>query len=150
MFVAAPRSAGQAVGRFAGKGAQVIVAWAVTIGVAGVVLAVCSALLFEQAKAFFTAGEAGSDVATIELAPLATRSLLFAADGTLLQHLRGEEDRVPVPLEKVPQHVVMAVLDAEDERYFDHGPLDLRSMTRALVSNLEAGEISEGLSLIHI
>ena len=148
MFVAAPRSAGQAVGRFAGKGAQVIVAWAVTIGVAGVVLAVCSALLFEQAKAFFTAGEAGSDVATIELAPLATRSLLFAADGTLLQHLRGEEDRVPVPLEKVPQHVVMAVLDAEDERYFDHGPLDLRSMTRALVSNLEAGEISEGGSTI--
>jgi penicillin-binding protein 1A len=116
--------------------------------VAGVLLALCSALLFEQAKAFFTAGEAGSDVATIELAPLAQRSSLYAADGTLLQYLRGEEDRVPVTLDKVPPHVVTAVLDAEDERYFDHGPLDLRSMTRALVSNLEAGEISEGGSTI--
>ena len=144
MFVAQPRS----VGRVASKGAQVIVAWAVTIGVAGVLLALCSALLFEQAKAFFTAGEAGSDVATIELAPLAQRSSLYAADGTLLQYLRGEEDRVPVTLDKVPPHVVTAVLDAEDERYFDHGPLDLRSMTRALVSNLEAGEISEGGSTI--
>ncbi|MDQ4091794.1 MAG: penicillin-binding protein [Actinomycetota bacterium] len=144
MFVAQPRS----VGRVASKGAQVIVAWAVTIGVAGVLLALCSALLFEQAKAFFTAGEAGSDVATIELAPLAQRSSLYAADGTLLQYLRGEEDRVPVTLDKVPSHVVTAVLDAEDERYFDHGPLDLRSMTRALVSNLEAGEISEGGSTI--
>ena len=144
MFAAQPRSAG----RVASKGAQVIVAWAVTIGVAGALLALCSALLFEQAKAFFTAGEAGSDVATIELAPLAQRSSLYAADGTLLQYLRGEEDRVPVTLDKVPPHVVTAVLDAEDERYFDHGPLDLRSMTRALVSNLEAGEISEGGSTI--
>jgi penicillin-binding protein 1A len=148
VIVAEPRSAGRAVGKVAGKGAQVIVAWAVTIGVAGAVLALCSALLFDQAKDFFTAGEAGSDVATIELAPLATRSVLYAADGTILQYLHGEEDRVPVPLDKVPQHVVTAVLDAEDERYFDHGPLDLRSMTRALVSNLEAGEISEGGSTI--
>ncbi len=122
--------------------------WAVTIGVAGAVLAVGSALLFGQAKAFFTAGEAGSDVAKIELAPLATRSVLYAADGSILQYLHGEEDRLPVPIDKVPQHVVTAVLDAEDERYFEHGPLDLRSMTRALVSNLEAGEISEGGSTI--
>jgi penicillin-binding protein 1A len=122
--------------------------WALTIGVAGAVLAVGSAVLFGQAKAFFTAGESGSDVAKIELAPLATRSALYAADGSLLQYLHGEEDRLPVPIDKVPQHVVTAVLDAEDERYFEHGPLDLRSMTRALVSNLEAGEIAEGGSTI--
>ena len=148
MFVPEPSPSGRALGRYAGRGAQVLVMWAVTIGVAGAVLAVGSALLFGQAKAFFTAGEAGSDVAKIELAPLATRSVLYAADGSILQYLHGEEDRLPVPIEKVPQHVVTAVLDAEDERYFEHGPLDLRSMTRALVSNLEAGEISEGGSTI--
>ncbi|MGI8808367.1 MAG: transglycosylase domain-containing protein [Acidimicrobiales bacterium] len=148
MFVSEPSPFGQALGRYAGKGVRVIVMWAVTIGLAGAVLALGSALLFDQAKAFFTAGEAGSDVAKIELAPLATRSVMFAADGTILQYLHGEEDRLPVPLDKVPPHVVTAVLDAEDERYFDHGPLDLRSMTRALVSNLEAGEISEGGSTI--
>ena len=148
MFVPATSPSGRALGRYAGKGARVLVTWAVTIGVAGAVLALGSVLLFEQAKAFFTAGEAGSDVATIELAPLATRSVLYAADGTILQYLHGEEDRLPVPIEKVPQHVITAVLDAEDERYFEHGPLDLRSMTRALVSNLEAGGISEGGSTI--
>jgi len=148
VFVPAPSPTGQAVGRYAGRGARALATWAVTIGVAGAVLALGSVLLFEQAKAFFTAGEAGSDVATIELAPLATRSVLYAADGTILQYLHGEEDRLPVPIEKVPQHVITAVLDAEDERYFEHGPLDLRSMTRALVSNLEAGGISEGGSTI--
>ncbi|MDQ4071167.1 MAG: penicillin-binding protein, partial [Actinomycetota bacterium] len=148
MFVSEPSHVGQALGRYAGKGVRVIVQLAVTIGVAGAFLALGSALLFDQAKAFFTAGEAGSDRARIELAPLAVRSVLYAADGTILQYLHGEEDRLPVPLEKVPQHVITAVLDAEDERYFEHGPLDLRSMTRALVSNLEAGEVSEGGSTI--
>ncbi len=148
MFASEPSPFGQALGSYAGKGARVVAMWAVTIGVAGAVLALGSALLFDQAKAFFTAGEAGSDVAKIELAPLATRSILYAADGSILQHLRGEEDRLPVPIDKVPEHVITAVLDAEDERYFDHGPLDLRSMTRALISNLEAGEISEGGSTI--
>jgi penicillin-binding protein 1A len=148
MFVPEASPFGHAAARYAGKSARVLVQWAVTIGVAGAVLAIGSLLLFDQAKAFVTAGKAGSDMATIELAPLAQRSVLYAADGSILQYLHGEEDRLPVPLEKVPPHVVTAVLDAEDERYFEHGPLDLRSMTRALVSNLEAGEISEGGSTI--
>ena len=59
-----------------------------------------------------------------------------------------EEYRVPVPLARVPDHVVRAVLDAEDERFYDHGPLDLRAMARAMVNNLEEGEISEGGSTI--
>ena len=148
MFVPEPSQVGRTAARVAGKGSRVLVQLAVTVGVAGAVLALLGALLFDQAKAFFTAGEAGSDVAKIELAPLAQRSVLYAADGTVLQFLRGEEDRLPVTLDKVPQHVITAVLDAEDERFFEHGAIDLRSMTRALVSNLEAGEISEGGSTI--
>ena len=148
MFVPEPRPVGRGVVRYAGKGIRVLVQWAVAIGVAGAILAVGSALLFNQAKAFFTAGEAGSDVVTIELDPLATRSVLYAADGTVLQTLHGEENRLPVPIGMVPAHVITAVLDAEDERFYEHGPLDLRAMARALVSNLEAGEVSEGGSTI--
>ena len=148
MFVPESSEVGRTAVRVAGKGSRVIVQLAVIVGVAGAVLALLGALLFDQAKAFFTAGEAGSDVAKIELAPLAQRSVLYAADGSILQYLHGEEDRLPVTLDKVPQHVVTAVLDAEDERFFEHGAIDLRSMTRALVSNLEAGEISEGGSTI--
>ncbi len=139
---------GRAAARYVGKGARVLGQWALTVGVAGVLLAIGGALLFTQVKTFFTAGEAGSDLPKIELAPLATRSALHAADGSILQYLHGEEDRQPVPIDAVPPHVVTAVLAAEDERYFEHGPLDLRSITRALVSNVEAGEVSEGGSTI--
>jgi penicillin-binding protein 1A len=148
MFVAEPSRSGQAVSRYAGKSARVLMQWAVTIGVAGALLALASAALISQAKAFFTAGETGSDVPKIELAPLATRSILYAADGTVMQYLHGEEDRLPVPIEKVPQHVVKAVLDAEDERFYEHGAIDLRAMTRAMVSNLQEGQIAEGGSTI--
>ena len=65
MFVSEPTPFGQTLGKYAGKGARVVLMWAFTIGVAGAVLAIGGALLFDQAKAFFTAGEAGSDVAKI-------------------------------------------------------------------------------------
>jgi penicillin-binding protein 1A len=139
---------GGAGGRALRKGSRFFVGLTVTVTVAGLVLAVGSVVLFQQAKAFFTAGDAGDAVAKIELAPLATRSVLYAADGSFMQTLHGEEDRLPVTLDKVPPDVVTAVLDAEDERFFEHGPIDLRAMTRALVSNLEAGSVSEGGSTI--
>jgi penicillin-binding protein 1A len=148
MSTAADSFSGNAVTRVAGKGARVLVTLAATIAVAGAVLALGSVILFNQAKAFFTAGEAGSDIAKIQLAPLATRSVMYAADGTVLQYLHGDEDRLPVPIDKVPPHVIKAVLDAEDERFYEHGPIDLRSMTRALVTNLEAGQVTEGGSTI--
>src|SRR5579885_1191197 len=148
MFVAEPSRAGQAVSRYATKGARAVTQWAVTIVVAGGILAVLTLALFTQAKAFFTAGKTGSDVEKIELAPLATRSILYAADGTVMQYLHGEEDRLPVPIDKVPPHVIKAVLDAEDERFYEHGAIDLRAMARAMVSNLQEGEIAEGGSTI--
>jgi membrane peptidoglycan carboxypeptidase len=55
---------------------------------------------------------------------------------------------VPVPLSRVPPHVIRAVLDAEDDRFYEHGALDLRALTRALVVNVQAGGVFEGGSTI--
>jgi len=105
-------------------------------------------LLGQQAINFFTAGSVGSEVEQLDLGPLATRTIVHAADGSVIGVFHDEEYRVPVPLSRVPAHVVRAVLDAEDDRFYDHGPLDLRAMARAMVNNLEEGEISEGGSTI--
>lgn len=80
--------------------------------------------------------------------PLATRSVVYAKDGTVLAVLRSEEDRVLVPIDQIPDHVVRAVLDAEDERFFEHDGLDARSVVRAATRNLEAGRVVEGGSTI--
>jgi membrane peptidoglycan carboxypeptidase len=133
---------------YAGRGLRHFLGWVAVVAVSGTLLAATTTLLLDQAKAFFTAGEAGSALPPVELDPLAIRSVMYAGDGTVLQYLHGEENRLPVPIDRVPPHVIMAVLDAEDERFFEHGPLDLRSVTRALVSNVEAGEVNEGGSTI--
>ncbi|MDQ4131745.1 MAG: transglycosylase domain-containing protein, partial [Actinomycetota bacterium] len=83
-----------------------------------------------------------------DLQPLATRSVVYARDGSVLTRWHAEEDRLPVPLERVPPHVVRAVLDAEDDRFFEHGAIDLRALGRALAVNVESGSVSEGGSTI--
>ena len=87
-------------------------------------------------------------VKRITFGSLATRSVVYARDGSVLAELHAEVDRVPVSLDQVPPHVVRAVLDAEDERFFEHGPLDARSLLRAIVTNVKAGSVQEGGSTI--
>ncbi|MEA2703285.1 MAG: hypothetical protein QOD63_1230 [Actinomycetota bacterium] len=122
--------------------------WASVMVVAGAVLGVGCMLLVHEAAIFFTAGTVGRGAEAVELGPLATRSVVYAADGSVIDIFHDEEYRVPVPLDQVPDHVVRAVLDTEDERFYEHGPLDLQAMARAMVTNVQQGEISEGGSTI--
>ena len=118
-----------------------------TVVLAGLGLAGALVLLAPQIRDFVTAGTAGPD-REIDLQPLATRSVVYARDGSVLTTFHAEENRVPVALDKVPEHVVRAVLDAEDDKFWNHGPIDLRAMTRALVTNVESGGIFQGGSTI--
>jgi len=68
--------------------------------------------------------------------------LLRSSYGTLL------EERLPVPLDDVPQHLVDAILTIEDQRFYDHGGLDLRRIVGAALANLRAGHIVEGASTL--
>lgn len=118
----------------------------VVVVVAGVGLALGLLLLAPPVKAVFTAGKsAPEETITGELAQ---RSVVTARDGTLLAVLHREENRSPVDLEDVPQHVVDAVLDTEDDRFWDHGGVDLRSAARALFTNVSSGGIRQGGSTI--
>ena len=118
---------------------------AVALGGASVATAVVLlALVLDQAPDVVTRTPAQR----ITFAPLAARSVVYARDGTVLAVFHSDEDRVLVSIDQVPHHVVRAVLAAEDERFFEHGALDVRSILRAAVSNLEAGRVVEGGSTI--
>ncbi|MFQ5889646.1 MAG: transglycosylase domain-containing protein [Gemmatimonadota bacterium] len=60
----------------------------------------------------------------------------------------SREDRVPVRLADVPEHLVEAVLTIEDQRFFAHGGLDLRRIAAAMLANLRAGRIVQGGSTL--
>jgi penicillin-binding protein 1C len=66
--------------------------------------------------------------------------------GTLLT--RDRDHTAVVPLELVSPHFIQAILAAEDGRFYQHGPLDLRAIARSLVQAIKAKKIVSGASTI--
>ncbi len=54
----------------------------------------------------------------------------------------------PVSVETLPPHVWQAIIAIEDKRFFRHGPIDMRGITRAVFSNLATGRVAAGGSTI--
>ncbi len=72
---------------------------------------------------------------------------IYSSSGEVIGRF-WEEKRIVVPLERVPQHLIHAFVAAEDDRFFEHRGVDLLSILRAFIRNLEAGKISQGGSTI--
>jgi penicillin-binding protein 1A len=121
--------------------------FAVTVLVAGAGLALGILLLAPEVRALASAGRSGGDDLG-ELNQLAQRSVVLARDGSTLAVLHAEENRSPVELKDVPDHVVQAILAVEDDRFWDHGGVDLRATARALFTNVSSGELRQGGSTI--
>lgn len=73
-----------------------------------------------------------------------------ALEPELLTSIMGEqlENRSPVRLDGVPQHLIDAVVVAEDARFFQHPGVDPLGILRAAWRNIRAGETSEGGSTL--
>ncbi len=54
----------------------------------------------------------------------------------------------PVSVETLPPHVWQSIVAIEDKRFFQHGPIDMRGITRAVFSNLASGRVASGGSTI--
>jgi penicillin-binding protein 1A len=74
-------------------------------------------------------------------------SEVTASDGTKIGEF-WKECRTLVPYEKIPKTVIGAFVASEDERFWDHKGVDLKSILRAFVQNLRAGRVVEGGSTI--
>lgn len=73
-------------------------------------------------------------------------------DGSPLRMLRnadGEWKGQELRPNQIPQVLVNATLAAEDQRFFDHGGIDLIAVGRAMRDNLRAGRVVSGASTLH-
>jgi penicillin-binding protein 1A len=59
-----------------------------------------------------------------------------------------KEQRIEVPLERVSPHLIRALLAIEDQRFYDHGGIDVIRVAGAAWSNLRNGWGSQGASTI--
>ncbi|HKE49961.1 MAG TPA: penicillin-binding protein, partial [Actinomycetes bacterium] len=58
------------------------------------------------------------------------------------------ENRRSVPLDKISPLMQKAVIAIEDERFYEHNGVDLRSVSRAVFANLSSGTVEEGASTL--
>ena len=79
--------------------------------------------------------------------PLAQRSLLLAADGSVLATLYYQ-NRVEVPLTSISPYMRQATVAIEDSRFLDHNGVDLRGIVRSLATNASAGGVEQGSSTL--
>ena len=125
----------------------------VLVGVIVVVAAAVMALVTIPAAAFLgrtvrsVNGRIGP-TGTVQLPPIAQRSVVLARDGRTLAVLTGDENRTVVSLADVPPVAQQAVLDIEDARFYEHHGIDTAGILRALFTNASAGGIKEGGSTI--
>ncbi len=74
-------------------------------------------------------------------------SQVFDDDGNEIGEF-WTECRIFLPYEKIPKRVAQAFVASEDSRFWEHKGVDMRSIVRAFVANLKAGDIKQGGSTI--
>ncbi len=74
-------------------------------------------------------------------------SQVFSSEGTLIAEFFSER-RYPASLDEIPLHVRNAFLAAEDASFYSHPGIDVMSIARAFIKNLESGTSSQGGSTI--
>jgi len=77
--------------------------------------------------------------------PIITR--ILSDDGTVIAEIYKER-RILVPVERIPRQLIHAFVAAEDSKFFQHRGIDLVSIFRAALKNIQAGGIVQGGSTI--
>ncbi len=75
-------------------------------------------------------------------------SIVFDQNGQVIAELHGEQNRLPVPLEEIPEDLINAFIAIEDQHFYSHKGVNIRSIIGSLVTNLLHGGIKRGASTI--
>ena len=84
--------------------------------------------------------------ASSPVSPLAQQSRILDADGRLIAN-PYDENRIIVPLKKISKNMQNAQIAIEDSRFYKHGGLDMRGFSRAMISNLQGGDVQGASTL---
>jgi penicillin-binding protein 1A len=75
-------------------------------------------------------------------------SQVYDINGKLVATIHAAENRLPVPLAKIPKHLQYAFIASEDVRFYQHHGVDVRGIFRALFTNITSGGLHEGASTL--
>jgi penicillin-binding protein 1A len=88
------------------------------------------------------------DLSELKPADKGQLSVVYAADGSRLGFIQSDVLRRLVPWRDIPVNLRRATVAIEDERFYEHGGVDLNAIVRAGIKNLESGKTVQGGSTI--
>jgi len=74
-------------------------------------------------------------------------TMIYSADGQLLTKL-FKENRIYVPIERIPKELKNAIIAIEDTNFYVHHGVDFWGIARAFVTNIIKGRLAQGASTI--
>jgi len=87
------------------------------------------------------------DTASISSFVRGGTTTIKASNGAILQQI-GPATREKVKFEKIPPKLAQAFIASEDRRFYQHEGVDYQGVARAIVSNVQAGDVVEGGSTL--
>ncbi|MEM6385812.1 MAG: PBP1A family penicillin-binding protein [Pseudomonadota bacterium] len=98
---------------------------------------------------FYVYGRDLPDVTYLENYQPQTVTRIYAPEGDIMDEFAGEERRIYVPFEEIPEVVKDAFISAEDKNFYQHSGFDLRAIGAAIYEAIETrGETVRGASTI--
>ncbi len=82
----------------------------------------------------------------LEAKELAQKTRIYDVDGNLIASLY-DQNRINVGLTQISRKMIEAIVSIEDDRYYQHGALDIRGTIRAFVTNQASGSVQGGSSI---
>ncbi len=70
-------------------------------------------------------------------------SEVYSIDNVLLYRF-DKENRLNIPFDSIPKHVVEALISSEDSRFYEHSGVDLKSLMRVMVKTVILRDKSSG------
>lgn len=73
---------------------------------------------------------------------------IYAENGEVIDTLFGGENRIVVPLEKVPQSLIEATISIEDKNFYNHVGFDFKRLARAVMVDIQHMAKVQGASTL--
>ena len=103
--------------------------------------------IFSVMATYFYLAPSLPSVKVLKDVQLQTPMQVFSSDGKLISQF-GEQRRIPLTLEQMPEDLINAFLAIEDIRFYEHKGVDPIGIIRAAILLISTGEKRQGASTI--
>jgi len=127
---------------------SLLIKMAIFIGLAGIVSGV-AAIPVVGTLGLLTRNSANSFAnlpADLTQVPLPLQNTITDAQGNVIATMFSQ-DRIEVPLDKISPVMQQAIIDIEDQRFYQHAGIDIRGTLRALISTGSGTQVQGGSTI---